>query len=104
MEITKKEKKEFRKLLKSREFERMFRGNRAFEIIMEIAKDKEVQIIISPIAYGLYKFDLFGYEDMPEDDLLKIKNMVSEGIKEVYGNHSVYERLVEECHYLDYQN
>ncbi|HHX68563.1 MAG TPA: hypothetical protein GX708_10990 [Gallicola sp.] len=104
MEITKKDKRDFRRLLKSKEFEKKFRGNRAFEIIMDIAKDKEVQIIISPVASGLYKVDLFGYEDMPEDDLLKIKDMINEGMGEVYGNCTVYEGVVGECHYLDYPN
>ena len=104
MEITKKDKRDFRRLLKSKEFEKKFRGNRAFEIIMDIAEDKEVQIIISPVASGLYKVDLFGYEDMPEDDLLKIKDMINEGMEEVYGNCSIYEGLVGECHYLDYPN
>lgn len=104
MKITKKDRRNFIKLIRSREFRQKFSGNRPYAIIMEIEKDKEVQIIISPVASGLYKVDLFGYEDMPEDDLLKIKDMINEGMGEVYGNCTVYEGVAEEWQYLDYLN
>jgi hypothetical protein len=104
MEIRKEDKQELKRLIKSREFEELFSGNIPFVITMEVKKDKEVQIILSPVASGLHKVDLYGYEDMPEDDLVKVADMVNKAIEEVYGDCSIYEGVAKGWQYLNYPN
>lgn len=102
MKITKKDKRDFIKLIRSREFRQKFNGNEAYTVIMEIEKDKEVELLITPVSNGFF-FDLFGYEDMPEDDFLKIEDMMKTAIIEVYGG-VLYKGVAEACQYLDYPN
>lgn len=103
MKITKKDRRDFIKLIRSREFRQKFSGNKAYAIIMEIEKDKEVELLITPVSNGLFSFDLFSDEDIPENDLLEIADMVKTAIIEVYGG-CIYKGVAEEWQYLNYPN